>query len=106
EDVISVVEAVAGREHGYQSSAVVEAVAKRFSVCEGAVWLLPEHMVEPADATISDALNLGQLSGEHLIEGALEAGDHPDPDALPEGAEIRNGATGETIEYVESEIDD
>lgn len=108
DDVVDVVEAVAGREHGYQSSAVIEAVANRFSVCEGAVMLLLEHMVEPADASIQDALALNQLSGDLEIARALEDGPdkHVDPATLPEGATLRNRATGETVETIEIEYSD
>lgn len=112
DDVIEVVEAVAGRDHGYQSTAVVEAVAKRFSVSEGAVMLLLEHMVEPAGTSIQDAINLDQLSGESLdLAGTLEGGPsaYPDPDGLPEDARLSHqAATGEKIEYseIESETDD
>ena len=103
DDVIEVVEAVAVRENGYQSSAVVEAVASKFSVCEGAVMLLLEHMVEPdSSASIQDALNLNQLSGDNLeIAGSLEAGPDyvDDVEALPEDATIRQG--GEELAYSE-----
>ncbi len=104
EDVIDVVEAVAGRDHGYQSSAVIEAVAKRFSVCEGAVMLLLEHMVEPAGTSIQNAINLDQLSGESLdLAGRLEGAPSThvdDVSELPADATIVQG--GQEIEYSET----
>lgn len=105
EDVVEHVETVGDREHGYSSEAVVDSVAKRWSVSEGAVRLLLEHMVE-RDATIQDGLNLGLVSGDHLAPALKDPG-HPDPDELPEGARLgHQSATGETVEYSEIETDD
>lgn len=117
DDVVDHVRTVGDSSSGYSSEAVVDSVAKRWSVSEGAVLLLLEEMIDPGTATIQEALALG---GDRLREDGLdelEAGleglalDEPDPhveavDDLPDDARLgHQSAEGETVEYTEIESD-
>lgn len=95
-EVVDHIRTVADSSAGWDSEAVIDSVAKRWTVSPGAAHLLIESLtVESAD--IQETLSLGGDRLKTPEDIRLSAGGpEPEPEPLPEGAE---GATVDTTEH-------
>lgn len=94
-EVVEHVRSVADRERvGLDADAVVESIARSYSVCEGAVRLLLEHMVADSDGSISETLRVG---GDTLKDPTSALGGSnghtSELDDVPDDAIIRSAGT-------------
>lgn len=105
DDVVEQVRKVANAEGvGFDSDAVIDSVARRWSVCRGAAHLLIESLTE-SEVTMSEALMHGGdrlRSDDDLALGG--APDEPRPSELPEDATVRMGGRAVDLDEDEAEM--